>query len=75
MATLTITVDAPTAIRVAKAIGSNLNLKDANGDPRNATMEEVTNALRGILRGWVIHAEAKEAAELALVTTGEPVIS
>lgn len=41
MAVITLTTDAPTAARLATAVGRDQGLRDASGAPRDATPSEV----------------------------------
>ncbi len=65
MPTLTITVAAAPAARIAAAVGRRLSLTDESGAPRSATLAEVTEAMRGVLRNWVEQSEAEVAAKAA----------
>ena len=64
MPTLTITVAASPAARVAHAVGRRLSLG------RDATLEEVTEAMRDVLRNWTKQSEDEEAAIAAAAAAG-----
>lgn len=65
MATLTITVPDGQVARVRTAIGSALNLVDGNGDPRDATADEVRQYLVDTLKAQVRAEEEDAAADAA----------
>ena len=65
MADLIITVPDPVVPRVQAAFGKRQRLKDGNGDPRDATAEEVRQVLVGIIERVVITVEGDEAAAAA----------
>lgn len=67
MAQITIDFTAPQATRAAAALGSYLNLKDAQGVARVATQAEVKDWLIKQLRGLVVSQE-RRAAEAALAS-------
>lgn len=53
MATVTITTDAGQDARLAPAYGAKLGLRNASGQPRNATTAEVKAYLVSVLRADV----------------------
>lgn len=74
MPTLTLTLGAGPAQRVASALGSYENLTDQNGDPRPATMQEAENHLRKYLKRLTVGEEFR-AKEAALTYDPEPDIT
>jgi hypothetical protein len=67
MATVTITTTAPQDARLGPAYGAKLGLRDANGDPRNATVAEVKAYLIAVLQADVRNYEY-EQAKVAIMT-------
>lgn len=65
MATIAITVDDATVLKVTEAVGHNFAFKDEIGNPRVATIAEVKDAMRKVLGNWVLHAEAQKVAATA----------
>ena len=47
--------------RVAVALGIDMNLKDAQGNPRNANLQEVCGWMLTMLKNRVIHVEQEQA--------------
>lgn len=68
MATVTITTTAPQDARLAPAYGYKLGLKDASGNPRNATTADVKAYLIDVLQADVRNYEYEQAKE-GIVTT------
>ena len=71
MAVLIASISAPNvtiATLVAKAIGKRFSLKDETGTPRDGTKADLENALREVIRDWVIQYRAEEAARVAKAT-------
>lgn len=65
MAQLTITVPDPQVPRVQAAMGKLLELRDGNGDIRDATAEEVRQYLVDKLKQVVFTQEKRDAAGAA----------
>ena len=63
MPTITIDVTAPQANRISSAFGKAWNLKDNDGNPRDATLAELRKFLIDQLAGVVYGMERKEAME------------
>ena len=61
MPTLTIDFTAGQAQRTSIACGKAWNLKDAEGNPRNATMPEVRKFMIDQVHGLVVGVERQEA--------------
>jgi hypothetical protein len=61
MATLTIEIPAPLSQRLSVAYGKLYNLKDEEGEPRDATMTDIELYVKSELRRLVIIQERKEA--------------
>ena len=62
MPTLTVTVSTESLDRYKVALGAVHALKDANGDPRNATAAECKEHLMGMGRTFVINYEQAQLA-------------
>ena len=68
MPTITITVDATVAARIATAVGNRLSLLDGSGVPRPATSAEVKQFLVAWLKGQVRDAETSIERDRIVVT-------
>jgi hypothetical protein len=68
MPSITITVTTPVAARVATAVGRLMFLTTAPGVFRDATLSEVTEYTRGLLREKVLSAERHKAQEAILIS-------
>ena len=64
MATLTITTTAAHAARALTAFGDKFNLKDGNGDPRDATAAEMKDYFVNHMKG-VVHSYETRVANTA----------
>ena len=65
MADLTITVPDPAVPRVQAAFGRTLGTLDGNGDPRDATTDEVRGVIVSFLEETVQRIEKQDAAQTA----------
>ena len=74
MPDFTLSLTAQQAQRVSKAFGRYWNLKDASGNPRDATAAEVKTYLVRQLKGVVTNAERAEA-EAAISAPAELVVT
>jgi len=67
MAVMTITTTAANAARVVTAFGNKLGTVDGNGDPRDATAQEVKDAviahMKGVVRTFETAAVVTAAAD------------
>ena len=73
MPTLTVTVSTESLDRYKVALGAVHALKDANGDPRNATAAECKEHLMGMGRTFVINFEQPALAAANPPPQPEPV--
>lgn len=69
MATMTLTIDDAHVPRVLTAFGSLHNYVDGNGDPRDATAEEVRTHLIAYLKERVLRYERSQIAAVTLDVT------
>ena len=75
MAIIIASISAPNATiatEVGVMIGRRFSLRDAEGAPRAGTKADLENALRGIIKDWLIQDRAERAAVVAKATETPP---
>lgn len=75
MPTISLTIDASNAQRIAAAFGQYWHLTDANGDPRDATLAEIKTYLTRQVMGVVRNQDRAAAAATAAANATDVVIS